>query len=624
MFLLAPAGPLLGQTRIMCLGDSITEGTNGWASYRYPLWFGLKAEGYNFDFVGPWSDRHACGTPNQCFNPLYSSTFDRDHAGYCGWRTDEVAPYVAAITGAAEPDIVLIHLGTNDLNDFELEGIDNADAYLQGIIAEIRSVCPNAKILLAQIIPMAPRYRGSGYVSALNKRIAAIALDMGTPQSPVILVDQLTGYDLTSMMQADGLHPNTAGEERMADVWQRAIAEALGQEPHCNEGAPGQPPNSLLALYTFDSGSAIDVIPASNRTCAVGGTPQFSLPGFEGLGMSLNGTSALVADVLLGPAARPQLTMGGWVYLYAGQDRATLLSQNVGTDNLYRTLAIDSRGGGLGWSAFAGAGGGVDGSGVLGFIPVVASQWQFVSVVYDADKQSVMLYVDGETRPGSGNPGEGRLVPWLGTRPCGGSPECTLRGIVDNVFVMSEALEALRLDEIRLGGYHRIPTCPVIISQAECVEACPGSNVKFTIDAAGSEHVQPIEFQWRKDGEDLANDANIEGATSPVVSLSGVSMSDAGSYECVVSNGCGSIVSDPVTLSVFEVTYGDSDKDCDVDLLDLAAFVRCMQGPLVSFIGGCTAFDWDANDRIDLFDFSAFQVRIGGSRKGGRSPVFPE
>ena len=37
--------------------------------------------------------------------------------------------------------------------------------------------------------------------------------------TPVILVDHNTGFDLDTMMQPDGLHPNLAGEAFMAGVW---------------------------------------------------------------------------------------------------------------------------------------------------------------------------------------------------------------------------------------------------------------------------------------------------------------------------------------------------------------------------------------------------------------------
>ncbi len=209
------------QTRIMCLGDSITNGGNAYASYRYELWFDLQSAGYSVDFVGG-RDFLFNGDPNFTWYPDYNTTFDRDHEGYWGWRTDEIAAIVLNITTNAQPDVVMIHLGTNDIGQMGASGVTNADTHLRSIINSIRSVRPDVTILLARIIPIGP---GSGYfpnagqVGPLNAIITTIAADMDTPGSPILLIDQNAGFDLNTMVQPDGLHPNLLGEARLADVW---------------------------------------------------------------------------------------------------------------------------------------------------------------------------------------------------------------------------------------------------------------------------------------------------------------------------------------------------------------------------------------------------------------------
>jgi pectate lyase len=68
-----------------------------------------------------------------------------------------------------------------------------------------------------------------------------------------------------------------------------------------------------------------------------------------------------------------------------------------------------------------------------------------------------------------------------------------------------------------------------------------GSNVSFNVAAGGT---APLSYQWYKDGSPVA------GATSPTLSLSNVQASDAGGYAVTVTNGAGSLTSNPATLTV--------------------------------------------------------------------------
>lgn len=233
----------VAQTLVMPVGDSITQGGLGHASYRYQLWFDLAFAGYSVDFVGQQDSIFGGGLPNPDWYPEYNTTFDRDHEGYWGWRTDQVANIILASATAAQPEIVLIHLGTNDVGQMGAAGVTNADMNLRLIIDRIRSVQPTVTILLAQVVPIGPGssyYSNADQVGPLNTVIADIAADKDTIDSPVILIDQNTGFDLGTMMQSDGLHPNVAGEMQMADVWYATLVTIL---PPVNP-----PPNVMITV----------------------------------------------------------------------------------------------------------------------------------------------------------------------------------------------------------------------------------------------------------------------------------------------------------------------------------------------------------------------------------------
>lgn len=225
--LLAPAAQRL-VPRLMALGDSITQGGQGFASWRYPLWSALSSV-HAVDFVGSRSivfGGDVPGNPNTLFYPSYYTSFDRDHEGWWGIRTDQVDALAYSAALAAQPDLVLVHLGTNDIGQFGPQGLNNAVFYLPRILDHMRAARPAARFFVAQLIPIGP---GTGYfnhaplIDLLNTEIASIVQERSTPASPIYLVDQHTGFDPVAHLQSDGLHPNVAGEIQMANVWNSAL-----------------------------------------------------------------------------------------------------------------------------------------------------------------------------------------------------------------------------------------------------------------------------------------------------------------------------------------------------------------------------------------------------------------
>jgi hypothetical protein len=74
--------------------------------------------------------------------------------------------------------------------------------------------------------------------------------------------------------------------------------------------------------------------------------------------------------------------------------------------------------------------------------------------------------------------------------------------------------------------------------------ACPGAPVTFGAAATYFGSGSPMTIQWRKNG------VNIPGATDATYIINAATPGDAGSYDVIVSNACGSDISLPVTLTV--------------------------------------------------------------------------
>ena len=198
--------------KIMPLGDSITQSSTGLNSYRYYLWHLLIVNGYHVDFVG---SLHGVG------GGLPANTdFDMDHEGHAGWRADEILTHIQSWATAASPDMVLLHIGTNDLA--QDQSVPSTVADIGGIIDTLRTVNPRIRILLAQLIPKA----GVPAVAMLNAQLPALVADKDRTDSPIVLVDQYTGFD-TSTMTYDGTHPNAIGDSRLADRWFERLAPVL-------------------------------------------------------------------------------------------------------------------------------------------------------------------------------------------------------------------------------------------------------------------------------------------------------------------------------------------------------------------------------------------------------------
>ncbi|MCB9844566.1 MAG: hypothetical protein H6811_01070 [Phycisphaeraceae bacterium] len=90
--------------------------------------------------------------------------------------------------------------------------------------------------------------------------------------------------------------------------------------------------------------------------------------------------------------------------------------------------------------------------------------------------------------------------------------------------------------------------CPDIIEQPFAQNRCEGEDARFVVHAFSP---WTLSYQWRKDGENLGNiPGKIEGVTTNALFLSDLGRDDAGLYDCVVTNLCGSIATDAVRLRV--------------------------------------------------------------------------
>ena len=88
------------------------------------------------------------------------------------------------------------------------------------------------------------------------------------------------------------------------------------------------------------------------------------------------------------------------------------------------------------------------------------------------------------------------------------------------------------------------PAAPVITAQPQPQSVSDGGAATFSVTASGT----GLGYQWQRNGVAVA------GATGPMLSLTGLTLGDAGArWRVVVSNAGGSVVSDEVALAVTPV-----------------------------------------------------------------------
>jgi len=220
------APPHTGPWHIMPLGDSIT----GTTCYPQLLSKELMSKGHtNFTFIGTNLNNQSCGAnaPN---------LMTEGHGGYDVTYLETNSPPQSGHGTLAElqrwaaekPDVVLMQYGTNDVwGGDSLSSILTAYSF---VVDQFRSQNPNVIFFVAQITPMHPSGCSAceSNVEGLNSMIPSWAAGKTSTASPLYVVDVWSAlpqasYLPNSQYTTDGVHPNPAGAQLMADVWSAAL-----------------------------------------------------------------------------------------------------------------------------------------------------------------------------------------------------------------------------------------------------------------------------------------------------------------------------------------------------------------------------------------------------------------
>jgi lysophospholipase L1-like esterase len=198
--------------RILPLGDSITRGakSSNDAGYRSQLFQLIVAADQKVTFTGSLNN----GPAQESGQP-----FPRMHEGHSGWTIGQLSPLIPSPGLDGKPNIILLHIGTNDIGSRDPAGMaSRLDALLQKIVQN----APDALIVVAQITPART---DNDIRDAYNAKISSVVQSHAARGQHLVVVD-MNKLPMTGL-NSDGVHPNDQGYAYMAGVWYAALRDLL-------------------------------------------------------------------------------------------------------------------------------------------------------------------------------------------------------------------------------------------------------------------------------------------------------------------------------------------------------------------------------------------------------------
>ena len=226
--------PATGTCIIMPLGDSITEGFPTFVGgYRVELFSEAVLATKAITFVGRRMNGPASGM-------VQGKPFPTGCEGYSGYTINDqpaagrlgIQPLVNAAITMFHPHIILMMIGTNDING----NIDvtNAPTRLAALIDQITTAAPASLLVVAQIVPTTTDATNTR-IMAYNATMPALIAQRAAAGKHVQLVNMYGAFtaraDYKTSLMTDDLHPNTAGYALLGMTWYQTVAGFLPAAP---------------------------------------------------------------------------------------------------------------------------------------------------------------------------------------------------------------------------------------------------------------------------------------------------------------------------------------------------------------------------------------------------------
>ena len=211
--------------RVLPLGDSITYGASVAGGYRLPLYAALTNAGYVVDYIGSDTANSAPGLGAEI-----------NHEGHSGWRisnpgsSNGIYEYLPGwLPAYADPDVILVHIGTNDTND---PNFLNAINELDTLVTYLAKQRPYAHIVVTTLMK-----RGADDLDSKNVLIDTQfnPYVQGLVQTHALAGQRVHFLDMHAYvdrypgggLSSDQLHPDAQGYAQMAAAWFTAVTNIV-------------------------------------------------------------------------------------------------------------------------------------------------------------------------------------------------------------------------------------------------------------------------------------------------------------------------------------------------------------------------------------------------------------
>jgi len=204
--------PATDPCKILPLGDSITFGIQYEGAYRVELFHKALADGKKITYVGSQTNG-----PSMVDN----MPFPKSHEGHSGYTIDQMKPFAMTTDVPYMPNIITLHIGTNDTYGSTPSG---APMRLQALVDLITSTYPNTLLVVAKIVPYPSQ---AANVKLINDSIPDTVNSRAMQGKHVVMADCFTGFMTSSMLSSDSIHPNQTGYNFMGDQFYAVISKYL-------------------------------------------------------------------------------------------------------------------------------------------------------------------------------------------------------------------------------------------------------------------------------------------------------------------------------------------------------------------------------------------------------------
>ena len=203
-------------TRIMLVGDSITQGSAGDWTWRYRLWQHLRDSGAQVDLVGPWDDLYDYNAGVFGSHAYADPHFDQDHAARWGTAFTDEQPPIGTLVRRYHPDVVVEGFGVNDLV-WRHETPQDTLAAARSFVEQARATAPDVDVVLTAL----PQRWLAG-VDEYDAGLTRLAPELSTSESPVVVALPAQPF-VQDVDTWDAAHPSATGEVKIA----AGVADAL-------------------------------------------------------------------------------------------------------------------------------------------------------------------------------------------------------------------------------------------------------------------------------------------------------------------------------------------------------------------------------------------------------------